>query len=166
MELRIRWRAKSLAAAEQEQRTDGGVPILGTSEECPECFPTYRQADHLGLVPTGSKHSEHPGKISDDDQVDRVALRSKVRRRKSSTGGAYGVASGSRLLFRPRRVVGETFEVVVADGQDERGPLYLSIVRWFDVTLGGSPFEQQPFILFRNGVRDVGGGRYTHRRSR
>ena len=72
----------------------------------------------------------------------------KGGRRKTSTGGAYGVASGSRLLFRPRRVVGETFEVFVAVGQDERGPLYLSIVRWFDVTLGGSPFKRQFFIRF------------------
>ena len=67
---------------------------------------------------------------------------------KFSTGGAYGVASGSRLLFRPRRVVGETFEVVVAVGQEELGRLYLSIVRWFDVTLGGSPFKRQFFIRF------------------
>ena len=65
------------------------------------------------------------------------------------------MASGCQLSFRSRDVVGATSEVVVADGQDERGRLYLSIARWFDVTLGDTPCERQPFILFRNGAGEL-----------
>ncbi len=61
-----------LAAAEQEQSADGGVPILGPGEERPNRFPARRQADDLGLVPAGPERPEHRGKIADDDQVDRI----------------------------------------------------------------------------------------------
>ena len=64
---------KILAPSKQVERTDGGIAVFFPQQERFRGFPARVQADHFGLVPASGKCIQQSFKLTNHDEIDRIA---------------------------------------------------------------------------------------------